>query len=340
MILRPSRRPIVFFGLFILFIVSIILHRSRFLFGLLFEGGFRDAIPLPSVSSNDTQLAPGLAQLIPKIIHQTYKTEDIPEHWRAGQQAVKDLHPDWEYMFWTDESAREFLQNHYAFFLPTYDAYPYPIQRADAIRYFLLYHYGGIYLDLDLTPYRPLTSLIQFPAFACTTAPTGISNDALGSIPNHPFYKLVINNLSVYAKSWGSGYITVMYTTGPLFLSATWIEYLNMGVKERVRLLIKGDTIGDSYGFFRNVQGGSWHGRDLGVILWMGRHWFFVTILGFIIGFSVTGALWMVFKVVFKGLGRFVGARTGGDEWDEKDWMRNDGETDKDDRDERFWSKS
>jgi inositol phosphorylceramide mannosyltransferase catalytic subunit len=37
----------------------------------------------------------------------------------------------------------------YPWFLETYDSYLYAIQRADSLRYFLLAHYGGIYLDLD-----------------------------------------------------------------------------------------------------------------------------------------------------------------------------------------------
>jgi mannosyltransferase OCH1-like enzyme len=37
----------------------------------------------------------------------------------------------------------------YPWFLETFDGYPYPIQRADAIRYFVLHHFGGIYIDLD-----------------------------------------------------------------------------------------------------------------------------------------------------------------------------------------------
>jgi len=37
----------------------------------------------------------------------------------------------------------------YPWFLETWDSYPFPIERADAIRYFALVHYGGIYIDLD-----------------------------------------------------------------------------------------------------------------------------------------------------------------------------------------------
>lgn len=44
----------------------------------------------------------------------------------------------------------------YPWFLETFDGYPYPIQRADAIRYFVLHHFGGIYIDLDdVRPFTP-----------------------------------------------------------------------------------------------------------------------------------------------------------------------------------------
>ena len=60
------------------------------------------------------------------------------------------MHPGWQYKFWTDDSARQFIAKEYSWFLQTFDAYQYPIQRADALRYFAVYHYGGVYADLDL----------------------------------------------------------------------------------------------------------------------------------------------------------------------------------------------
>ena len=50
---------------------------------------------------------------------------------------------------WTNKKSRDFIAKEYPWFLETYDNYPYPIMRADAIRYFILSFYGGIYLDLD-----------------------------------------------------------------------------------------------------------------------------------------------------------------------------------------------
>ena len=53
------------------------------------------------------------------------------------------------YQLWTNESTRELLTAEYPGFLPIYDNYRYAIQRADSVRYFILEHYGGIYIDLD-----------------------------------------------------------------------------------------------------------------------------------------------------------------------------------------------
>ena len=50
---------------------------------------------------------------------------------------------------WTDAKSRELIATEYPWFLSTFDNYSQPIQRADAIRYFVLAHYGGIYIDLD-----------------------------------------------------------------------------------------------------------------------------------------------------------------------------------------------
>lgn len=67
---------------------------------------------------------------------------------------------------------------------------------------------------------------------------------------------------------------------------------------DRVKVLVREGEEGDSYGFFRNVQGGSWHGRDVEVIFWMGRHWILVTLFGFVAGFGVTGSVWWLCRVI------------------------------------------
>lgn len=44
------------------------------------------------------------------------------------------MHPDYEYRLWTDAQSQEFIATKFPGLLPTWDAYPFAIQRADAIR--------------------------------------------------------------------------------------------------------------------------------------------------------------------------------------------------------------
>lgn len=157
-------------------------------------------------------------------------------------------------------------------------------------------HYGGIYLDLDIEPSRPLDPLLSYPAWACRTAPTGISNDALGAAPRHPFYLNAIASLDKYNRDWLLPYVTVMYTTGPLFLSVMWEEYIGDRARqpahEHLWVLSRETHYQDTYGFFNNHEGGSWHGKDMVAIFWMGQHWLLLTILGVLTSFGIIGLLW------------------------------------------------
>ncbi len=195
---------------------------------------------------------------------------------------------------WTDASSRDFIATEYPWFLPTFDAYPYPIQRADAIRYFVLAFYGGIYIDLDDGCNRRLDPLLSYPAWVRRTISTGISNDAMGSVPQHPFFLRVIESLSGYNRNWVMPYISVMYSTGPLFLSVIWKEYMHghAAENERVRILMPDEYKGFAWSFFIISKGSSWHGSDAKTIFWMGKHWMLLTVAGFMLAGVAGGALW------------------------------------------------
>lgn len=38
-----------------------------------------------------------------RIIHQSWRDENVPKEYSAWQQSWIDLHPDWKYNLWTDE---------------------------------------------------------------------------------------------------------------------------------------------------------------------------------------------------------------------------------------------
>ncbi|KAH5436276.1 hypothetical protein HBI47_074520 [Parastagonospora nodorum] len=291
------KRGVTIFILVTVVVLGFAVHSVWTLLGLLVATGREDAIlrgELPAPNSGTVNDRP---QLIPKIIHQTYKNDSIPEHWKGPQQSCLDLHPDYEYKLWTDKKSREFIAAEYPWFLETFDGYPYPIQRADAIRYFVLHHFGGIYIDLDDGCNRSLDPLLAYPAWVRRTLPTGISNDVMGSIPRHPFFLKAIDSLTDYNRRWPLPYITVMASTGPLYLSIVWRHFNNANPEgdNRVRILFPDEYNNHSWSFFTHHVGNSWHRTDVKVIFWLARHWVFVTILGFALGFTLLGFLYKIF---------------------------------------------
>jgi mannosyltransferase OCH1-like enzyme len=139
-----------------------------------------------------------------------------------------------EYFLWTDEVSRQFVATHYPSFLQMYDSYKYPIQRADSIRYFILHHFGGIYMDLDIGCRRRMDGLLQgdWEAILPITKPVswasdvstgagpalifqvGVSNDLIFSSKGSAFMEDVVHGLPAFNHEWVTNYPTVMFSTG------------------------------------------------------------------------------------------------------------------------------
>ena len=148
--------------------------------------------------------------MIPKLIHQTWKTGSIPPQWQTWQATWQRYHPTWKYRLWTDDAIRAFLSQHYAWFIPVYDGYDENIKRANAWRYFILYHYGGVYVDLDFECLRPLDDLLAGQSLVVGLEPQahaaepGVRSRGLDQIvcdafiasrPGHPFWEHVFAHL-------------------------------------------------------------------------------------------------------------------------------------------------
>ncbi|KFZ16638.1 hypothetical protein V501_02125 [Pseudogymnoascus sp. VKM F-4519 (FW-2642)] len=284
-------------------VICLLVNAFSTLIALLFEDGAVHAIPAADIMRpSEDHTDRNDRQVIPRIIHQTYVNDSIPAQWVPSQRSCIDLHPDYEYKLWTDTLSREFIRTKYPWFLDTFDSYPFPIQRADAIRYFILDHYGGIYLDLDDGCARRLDVMLEYPAWLRRTLPTGISNDAMGAIPHHPFFERVIQSLERYANNYGMPYITVMSSTGPLFLSIIWKQYMSEERPEQdhVRVLMPPEYRNNAWSIFYIAKGNSWHGKDAQTIFWMGKHWMLLTFSGF----AVAG---VVFAVMFYAWTAWIG---------------------------------
>ena len=135
-------------------------------------------------------------QQVPRIIHQTYRHIDsIPLKWQAASNSCRSLHSNYEYRFWSDNQGRRLIETEFPSLLPTFDSYPYDIQRADVIRLVVLYIYGGIYIDFDIFCLKSLDSLLEYEFILPQTKPAGLSNDVIISKRRHPFLYQVLDNL-------------------------------------------------------------------------------------------------------------------------------------------------
>jgi hypothetical protein len=59
-------------------------------------------------------------------------------------------------MVWNDTEGLRLIQREYPWFVPHLRQFKSGVEKADIMRYFILYHHGGIYADLDMEAVSPL----------------------------------------------------------------------------------------------------------------------------------------------------------------------------------------
>lgn len=229
------------------------------------------------------------AELVPQMIHQVFLTEGRDASLAKYQSAIdscRALHPDWQHKVWTDSSATEFMSEHYPHILPHYQGYKQSIQRANILRYALLDHFGGVYLDLDITCLRPLDEMRHLPFVTPGAYPAGVNNAFILSRPGHGFLKHLLDGVKSRDIPWGMPYIENMLSTGCMFFSNRWMSYvrgLSATAPERAGVLILANTRGDIEPhmlrgkvvtpLFEHGGASSWHGWDAAAIVMIGKHY-------------------------------------------------------------------
>tara|TARA_B100001564_G_scaffold358294_1_gene376571 strand:+ start:183 stop:929 length:747 start_codon:yes stop_codon:yes gene_type:complete len=171
--------------------------------------------------------------MIPKIIHQIYwdfsgNNKQMPNEWKEYSKTLKKNNPTWKYKLWNYESCLDLLKNHYPWFLKTYNEYKYPIQRADAIRPFILYHYGGIYFDMDFVCIKNISEYFNKKGvYICESSTTGVTNAFMGSTKNHPFWKNVIEEMMKNNKQkiYQTHHLYIIQSTGPNLITKCYKKY-------------------------------------------------------------------------------------------------------------------
>lgn len=189
---------------------------------------------------------------IPKIIHQIWGGEmDLPLSLSSLSDTWKEKQPDWKYEFWNDSRIYSFVKQNYSEYLPIFKDFKYNIQRWDSVRYLILYHYGGMYVDFDTECLEPLEPLLKDKEcwFALEpeehrkriNRPFYISSAIIGSVSKHFITKKIIERifntkiLKEQSKNKTKDEIC-MHTTGPYALIDIY-EELTFEEKKSVDLI-------------------------------------------------------------------------------------------------------
>jgi mannosyltransferase OCH1-like enzyme len=181
---------------------------------------------------------------IPRILHQTWKDSNVPGDFERMSMSWREKHADWKYVFWTDEMNRNFIKEHFFYFLPRYDNYRTNIERVDAVRYFVLYKYGGCYIDMDFECLANIEPLVGDSVCVFGKEPEEhclihnkeiiISNAFMGSVPGAPFLGMLCNELQQHREAIDHPNDRILESTGPFMLSRLYAGYEK---KEEIRLI-------------------------------------------------------------------------------------------------------
>jgi hypothetical protein len=166
----------------------------------------------------------------PKIIHQTWKDEQVPPSLAPYQESWKRLHPDWEYRLWTDADNDALVEDEFPSLLDLYRSLPRAIHRADFARILYLWRFGGLYVDLDIAALRPADELLDGHDCLLGTEPKlhaerlrgvdqVVCNAAMASEPGHPFWEKMIGEIRERSTQ---GREDPVWMTGPLCLQAAY----------------------------------------------------------------------------------------------------------------------
>lgn len=113
--------------------------------------------------------------MIPKIIHYCwFGRNPIPDEFKHYMDSWKKYCPDYRVMEWNEDN---FDLSSNAFVREAYENRKWAFV-TDYVRLYVLYHYGGVYMDTDVELMRPLDGFLEEHAFSGfekeNAVPTGI----------------------------------------------------------------------------------------------------------------------------------------------------------------------
>ena len=205
---------------------------------------------------------------------QTWKTTELSAQHHELVLQMRSHNPDVQNLFFTDQNINQFVLMFFPTYYEVFTSFKYKIQQIDFFRYLAIYHYGGLYLDLDMDITASFDDLDRTKAiFPVETrdAESGnilVGNYAFYAPANHPFLRHIIDCIvnnpvddkEIAAAQVGHGdpkeHVYVYFTTGPELVTRAYRSYTGDDV---ALLEPSGGFVKDCFGDYgRHCSFGTW----------------------------------------------------------------------------------
>lgn len=251
-----------------------------------------------------------------KIIHQVW-FGTIPNKREAAKTYKKlkvyrdswiNKNPKWFYVSWNLEKCEKLVKHFYPQHLEMYKKYPYIIQKCDAVRYFILHRYGGLYADMDYFCNKPWDEVIKkYPGdIYVVETPNNTGNDKVhvsnslmySAVKNHSYWNSIFIEMELKKNSsyyYTSRHITIMMTTGPSIINRIFNKYkyrykLNhypfklfhpYGVTDDAKTLSNCNKEQNVYAY--HIQNGCWHKKDTVILNFIYQEYKIILVIIFLL---------------------------------------------------------
>ena len=199
--------------------------------------GLKHSGPYPKESSQSPP--PHTRMPYVKHLHQIWNNNSVPKKWEPLQQNCQKLNKNYKYTLWTKDSLKSLIEEHYPWFSHMYDVYARQDKGLDIVRYFVLYHHGGVFLDIDIDCHKSFDYIVQnisknSDIVLGAIAPMGVTHNFLIAKGRHPFLWSVIHELA-NTNIWSFfSHYAISENTGP---ELVWRSYLKYPCKTQIHVM-------------------------------------------------------------------------------------------------------
>lgn len=163
-----------------------------------------------------------------KIIHQILITDSgklpnvLPEYYTKCKNSITRYFPDWEYKLYSGNEIEELIKNDKVIY-NTYNSFKGFAIKADIARYYLLYLYGGLYIDITTEFFKTLNITQDYDFYGFNTSiewckrSWHVHNGLMYTARNSKVMKLALYYCTKHAKERYYG-DTCLSPTGPFVL--------------------------------------------------------------------------------------------------------------------------